>query len=126
MLALLAILTQPPGHALLREPTMSRTQIVFGYDGDLWTVRRTGGDARRLTIGAGASRPFFSPDGKWLAFTGKREGEAQVYVMPAAGGAPRRLTDHPYGDATIGWSDDGQAIIIRSDRNRFSHFNEYY
>jgi len=39
---------------LLRFPTVSKTQIVFNYGGNLWIVGREGGDARRLTSGVGS------------------------------------------------------------------------
>ena len=40
-------------YALLRKPTVSKTQIAFSYGGDLWIVDRTGGEARRLTSDVG-------------------------------------------------------------------------
>jgi len=60
---------------LLQQPSVSRTHVVFSYAGDLWTVDRAGGDARRLTSGVGReTNPFFSPDGKRVAFTGEYDG----------------------------------------------------
>ncbi len=54
---------------LLRQPTLSRTDIAFMYGNDLWKVSREGGDAVRLTAGPGIKRgPHFSPDGQWIAF----------------------------------------------------------
>ena len=41
---------------LLQKPTLSRTQIIFVYAGDLWSVPRSGGDAIRLTTGAGVEK----------------------------------------------------------------------
>ena len=78
---------------LLQQPTVSRTQVVFAFAGDLWIVGREGGEARRLTSGVGRETdPFFSPDGTLIAFTGEYDGNVDVYVVPAAGGVPRRLT----------------------------------
>jgi tricorn protease len=78
---------------LLRFPAIHSDQIVFGYAGDLYTVAAKGGMARRLTSDAGYEMfPRFSPDGKWIAFTGQYDGNTEVYVMPAEGGAPKRLT----------------------------------
>src|SRR5689334_24912989 len=60
---------------LLRFPTVSKTQIVFNYAGDLWIVSRDGGDARHLTSGIGVEAlPHFSPDGSLIAFTGEYDG----------------------------------------------------
>ena len=74
---------------LMRHPTLSKTQVVFAYAGDLWIASREGGDATRLTTGVGnESSPFFSPDGKLVAFTGEYDGNVDVYTVPAAGGVP--------------------------------------
>jgi tricorn protease len=78
---------------LLRFPTVSKTQIVFNYGGDLWTVSRDGGDARRLTSGVGdETMPSFSPDGTMVAFTGEYDRNRDVFVVRATGGVPKRLT----------------------------------
>ncbi len=78
---------------LLRFPATHGNQMVFGYAGDLYTVGSAGGVARRLTSDPGYEMfPRFSPDGKWLAFTGQYDGNTEVYLMPAEGGVPRRLT----------------------------------
>ena len=80
-----------PGARLLRQPDISREKIAFIYAGDLWTVPRTGGTARRLTATPEAeSFPKFSPDGNSIAFN--RQGD--IYVIPATGGDERRLTWH--------------------------------
>src|SRR5579864_7573304 len=68
-------------HALLKSPTLNRTHIVFTYAGDLWSVPRDGGDATRLTTGAGEeTHPMFSPDGTQIAFTGEYDGNIDVYT----------------------------------------------
>ncbi len=96
-------LGQTEKHLLLLKPTLSRAQIAFVYAGDLWIVSRDGGDARRLTSGVGTETdPIFSPDGTEIAFTGEYDGNVDVYVVPAAGGVPRRLTCHPGPDVAPG------------------------
>ena len=78
---------------LLRFPAIHGNQIVFSYAGDLYTVASTGGVARRLTSDVGYEMfARFSPDGKTIAFTGQYDGNTEVYVMPAEGGVPRRVT----------------------------------
>ncbi|HTL05235.1 MAG TPA: PDZ domain-containing protein [Gemmatimonadales bacterium] len=103
---------------LLRQPSVSATQVAFAYGGDLWIVGREGGEARRLTsTPAVESDPQLSPDGRWLAFTSNRSGNPDVYVMPVEGGDPRRLTWHPSPDQARGWSPDGKSVLFASGRN---------
>ena len=115
--------SDPP--LLLRYPTVSETQIVFNYAGDLWIVSRDGGDARRLTSGIGTEAlPYFSPDGSLIAFTGEYDGNLDVYVVPAAGGVPRRLTYHPAEEYVAGWTPDGKKVLFNSWGNSFMHFED--
>lgn len=106
----------PDAPRLLQRPTISRNAIAFEYGGDIWVVPRTGGDARRLTAGAGLeTNPVFSPDGDRVAFAADYEGNTDVYVVDAAGGLPVRLTWHPVADVPVGWTPDGR-ILFRSTR----------
>ena len=106
------------GTRLLRQPTVSATQIAFEYGGDLWIVDKAGGNSRRLTsTPAVEADPQFSPDGRWLAFTSNRSGNRDVYFVGVEGGDPRRLTWHPGGDDARGWSPDGKLVLFSSNRN---------
>ncbi|MDE2883141.1 MAG: hypothetical protein OXP70_14915, partial [Acidobacteriota bacterium] len=61
----------PQGTRFLRHPDVSLTHIVFTHANDLWLAARDGGDAIRLTSSDGAETDAaFSPDGRWIAFTG--------------------------------------------------------
>ena len=123
----LAIAQSSSTTLLLRRPSVSRTQIAFSYGGDLWIVDRNGGEARRLTSDVGIeSDPYFSPDGSLIAFTAEYDGNEDVYVMPAAGGMPKRLTSHPYNDQVIGWTRDGKRILFRSSRNSPGFYNRIF
>jgi tricorn protease len=119
---------------LLRFPAIHGEQIAFTYAGDLYTVPAAGGVARRLTSHEGFEMfPRFSPDGKWIGFTGQYDGNTEVYLMPAEGGVPQRLTF----TATLGrddvsdrmgpnnivmtWKED--RIVFRSRRTEWNDFN---
>src|SRR5215475_5548797 len=117
ILSLLAMagvcLAQTETPTLLQKPAVNGSQIVFVYAGDLWTVPREGGDAKRLTTGVGVeTNPIFSPDGTMIAFTGQYDGNTDVFVIPAAGGEPRRLTYHPAADTAVAWTPDGKNILL--------------
>lgn len=118
---------QPGVPLLAQQPAMNATHIVFVFADDLWSVARTGGEARRLTTGTGSeSNPRFSPDGKTIAFTGQYDGNTDVFLMPAEGGVPKRLTYHPAPDVALGWTPDGKRVIFQSGRNSYSRYAELY
>lgn len=119
---------------LLRFPTISGDQIVFSYAGDLYTVDKDGGVARRLTTHIGYEMfARISPDGQNIAFTGQYDGNTEVYVMPATGGIPNRATyTATLGRDDIGdrmgpnnivmtWRDDN-TIVFRSRKESFNSF----
>src|SRR5580704_19286996 len=95
---------------LLRFPDIHDNRIVFSYGGDLWLVAANGGLATRLTAHPGVEFfAKFSPDGKWIAFTGQYDGDEQVYVIPSTGGVPKQLTFYPArGPLTPRWGWDNQ------------------
>ena len=119
---------------LLRFPAIHGNQIVFSYAGDLFSVAATGGVARRLTSDVGNEMfPRFSPDGKWLAFTGQYDGNTEVYAMPAEGGVPKRLTITATlgrddvsdrmgpNNIVMGWKDQTH-VLFRSRRIEWNDF----
>lgn len=112
---------------LLRYPDVHGDKIAFSYAGDIWVAPSQGGDAARLTAHEGLELfAKFSPDGKWIAFTGQYDGDEQVYVMPANGGEPRQLTFYPargpfpprwgYDNQVYGFTPDGKSVLFRSMR----------
>src|SRR6185312_10862811 len=112
---------------LLNDPTMSKTQIVFEYAGELWSVSRSGGQAHVLASGIGLmASPIFSPDGSMVAFSGTYDKNTDVYVVPATGGQPRRLTYHPDPDIAVGWTPDGRNVLFRSQRYSYSDPNQLF
>ena len=112
---------------LLRFPATNGSEVVFSYAGDLYSVPVTGGEARRLTSHKGYEMfARFSPDGKSIAFTGEYDGNREVYLIPATGGAPERLTytstnaRDELGDRmgpnnmVMTWTPDGRNIVFRN------------
>jgi tricorn protease len=103
---------------LMRFPTLHGDKIVFEAHGTLWSVDRAGGSAVRLTAEPGFElMPRFSPDGKWIAFTGQYAGNRDVYAIPAAGGEARRLTFHSdvVPDAPLRWGPDNMVVAWTPD-----------
>lgn len=119
---------------LFRFPTVHGNQVTFSYAGDLYTVAKAGGVARKLTSHAGYEMfARYSPDGSRIAFTGQFDGNTEVYVIPSQGGVPVRLTY----TATLGRDDisdrmgpnnivmtwkDNESIIYRSRKQSFNAF----
>jgi tricorn protease len=121
---------------LLRFPAVHGEYIVFSYAGNLYSVAAGGGMAHRLTSHEGYEMfPRFSADGEWIAFTGQYDGNTEVYVMPAQGGVPKRLTY----TATLGrddvsdrmgpnnivmaWKNTEPKIVFRSRMKSYNSFN---
>src|SRR5690348_1196965 len=95
-----------------RTPTVHGDTVIFVSEDDLWTVPLHGGVARRLTAGLGpVSRPALSPDGALVAFTSMEEGHAEVYVMPAQGGQPKRLTYIGANSTVVGWTPAKEVVF---------------
>lgn len=110
----------------LSEPAISpdAKKLIFTYEGDLWSVSSDGGTALRLTGMTGnETGPVFSPDGKWIAFTGTQDGNSNVYLIPSEGGTITQLTFFDGSDAVESWSWDSKWIYFTSGRfNRMTSF----
>lgn len=112
---------------LLRFPDIHGDTLAFVYGGDIWLAGAQGGGARRLTSGEGQELfPKFSPDGRWIAFTGQYSGTRQVYVIGVDGGTPRQITFRndvgplpPRGgvdNQVLDWTPDGKQILYLAHR----------
>jgi len=135
LLALAAASLAQDEAKLLRFPAIRGDRIVFTFAGDLYTVGSQGGIARRLTSHDGFEMfARFSPDGKWIAFTGQYDGNTEVYLIPSDGGVPKRLTwtatlgrddvSDRMGPNNIvmGWTPDSTRIVFRSRGQTFNPF----
>ena len=107
---------------LLSQPATDGTHIAFVYAGDLWSARLDGTDVRRLTTDDGVeSSPAFSPDGSLIAFSAQYDGNTDVFIVPARGGVPKRLTYHPNADIVQAFTPDGKAVTFTSARTVFTN-----
>src|SRR5258706_1698121 len=122
-LALAALLAPVPASAqvsttdtrLLAQPAVSAGRVSFAYAGDLWTAKLDGTDVRRLTTADGdEANPVFSADGQWIAFAGNYHCNVDVYVVPTAGGEPRRRTRHPRHNLPPAVTPDGKRLLFTS------------
>jgi tricorn protease len=126
---LLALAQETQEGRLMRFPEIYKDKVVFMYGGDLWLASTSGGVARRITSHPGRELfPKFSPDGKWIAFTGQYDGNFNVYVMPSDGGQPKQLTFYqgsaqPLSDRmgihneVVTWTPDSKRIVFLSRRD---------
>ncbi len=134
LLSSMLIMAQPEAR-LLRFPAIHGNQVVFSYAGDIYTVAATGGTARKLTNDPGYEMfSRFSPDGSQIAFTAQYDGNTEVYVMPAEGGVPKRLTITATlsrddisdrmgpNNIVMNWTPDGKNIVYRSRKQSFNDF----
>ncbi len=122
---------------LLRQPDVRGDRVAFVYAGDIWTASTAGGAATRLTSHEGFEVfPVFSPDGRWIAFSAEYSGNRQIWVVPAEGGEPRRLTWYPdvgpmpprggWDNIPVDWTADGKQLLIRSNRTPYDERTSRY
>jgi len=97
----------------MKDPAVSPdgTKVCFSYVKDLWSVPFEGGIAKRLTSVKGDdSNPDYSPDGKFIAFNSDRDGSGGVYIMPAEGGAAKKILTGDY--TVVDWFADSETILL--------------
>ncbi len=93
------------------------TQIVFASSSEIFLMPAEGGDAQQLVSGSDNWHPAWSPKGEYVAFTSDRSGNYDIWMVPAKGGAPEQLTQHPANDDRVCWSPDGSMIAFASERS---------
>ena len=118
--------TQSSESYFLSQPSLTPDgqTVIFSFEGDIWKAGIKDGQASRLTGMQGyESNAKVSPDGKWIAFTGRQFGNADIYVMPLSGGEVKQLTYFSGTDDVSSWSWDSKSIYFTS--NRFSRQSSY-
>jgi len=101
-------------------PDSSQLAISDNSQGDresqVYVVPITGGNPRRITAKSPSYWHGWSPDGKTLAYVGQRNGDFDIYAIPAAGGEETRLTTAKGLDDGPEYSPDGKYIYFNSER----------
>lgn len=114
-----------PGYT--RYPALSGAHLAFVCEDCLWIAPRAGGVARRLTTDLSEVRaPAFSPDGSQIAFLSNAEGTFEVFVMPAEGGLPRRLTFEGTNTGLIGFTPKSKVLFTSSREGAFGSQTAVY
>lgn len=111
------------------EPAISPDgrEVAFVSGGDIWTVPATGGEARLLVAHAdNESRPLYSPDGNYLAFSSTRSGNGDIYVLTLETGNLRRLTFDDGAEMLTAWSNDGKLVYFQLTSRDISGMNDMY
>ncbi|HEX8332689.1 MAG TPA: S41 family peptidase [Segetibacter sp.] len=112
-------IAQNTGAYFLSQPSLTPDgqTVVFSFEGDIWKANIKDGQALRLTAMQGyEGNAKVSPDGKWIAFTGRQFGNADVYLMPVNGGEIKQLTYFSGTDDVSSWSWDSRSIYFTSGR----------
>lgn len=113
------VFSQKDNAYFLSNPTLTPDgqTVIFSFEGDLWKANVINGQASRLTAMEGnETNPRVSPDGKWIAFTGRQYGNADVFVMSLNGGEVKQITFHSANDDVDSWSWDSKNIYFTSSR----------
>ncbi|MBU2491037.1 MAG: PDZ domain-containing protein [Bacteroidetes bacterium] len=114
----------------VRTPSLNPdgSKVAFSFQGDIWVVPSTGGNALRMTVHEGyESNPKWSRDGNNIAFESSRFGNNDIFTIPANGGAPKRLTYHSANDVLGGWTPDNSIIFnTQRDFNQIEWTSEFY
>ena len=114
-----------PEHLVPRRPALSPdgTKLAYTHGGDIWVANVADGQATRLTAHAGFdTSPIWSPDGSQIAFSGKRHGNFDVFVIAASGGEPKRLTWISENEVIHGWVNQS-TLLTGMTRERW--YNRY-
>src|SRR5450830_515976 len=120
----LLIAVKTASAAIPRYPQAYGGNIVFSANEQIWTMKRGGGVAVKLTDGPGiAVYPRVSPDGRWIAYTEMSNGGSDVWVIPAAGGAATRLTYHngrALDNIVVTWTPDSRQVVYLSQHAQWN------
>lgn len=90
--------------------------IAFETDYGIYVARPDGSGRRRLTRGRADTGPRWAPDGRELAFLGKRDGQWDLYALRPDGSGERRLTSTESEEVDVEWAPDGRSLALVTKR----------
>jgi Tol biopolymer transport system component/imidazolonepropionase-like amidohydrolase len=91
--------------------------LATDLQGSIWTLPAAGGQMKRITdVFNDARQPAWSPDGKWIAFFGYRDGGYDIWAIAPDGSNQHKLTWGPFDDREPAFSHDGKRLAFASDR----------
>lgn len=107
-------------HEVRLSPDGKRLAFVSERSGnvEIWVSTVDGKDATQLTFfdGSHTAGPHWSPDGQWISFSSLSGTNMAVYMIPAQGGAMKRVTDPRLSASGGSWTPDGRWIYCEIKR----------
>ena len=105
-------------HGITRDGKLLAFSAKFGSapESQVFVASSDGANPRLLTPNSPSYFHGWSPDGKWLAFVGKRGEYFNIFRVPMGGGAEQRLSSSPVADDGPDYSPDGEYVYFNSDR----------
>ena len=80
-------------------------------------MTRDGGSQRRLTFNGGYNTaPAWSPDGRWIAYETRVEGQFDIWLIDPSGEVNVPIISHPRSDESASWSPDSRKLVFSSTR----------
>ncbi len=106
-------------HGLTRDGNLVAFSARYGssQQSQVFVASVDGAKPRLVTANSPSYFHGWSPDGKWLAFVGKRDDHFNIFRVPVGGGNEERLTSNPANDDGPDYSPDGKWIYINSNRS---------
>ena len=100
-------------------------EIAFTYKGNIYIVDSDGGQARQITSNpAYDTTPMWTPDGQNIVFCSTREKSKDIFMVPAKGGSPSRITTHPSNEIPVAVLNDG-TILFSADMGQDAEYGDF-
>jgi tricorn protease len=101
-------------------PSPSGKRAVISVHGELFTIATEKGETRRLTQTPGSREvsPAWSPDGKWIAYIGEKDGQEQIFICDEKGGQIKQLSGGDTQKGQIRWAPDSSAFMYTATDNK--------